>query len=504
MWIRLTVAEVRAVAHYLGVLTIGLGLAMTAPLIVAMLYGEWDPALDYLLGIALAVAVGATLMLADVSGPPISHRQAFLITPLAWVIGSAIGAVPLALSGHYAGYLDAAFESVSGFTTSGLTLVQDLDHMAYAHNMWRHLMHLIGGQGIIVAAVSLAIGLRRGGAFSLYLAEGRNERILPNVVHTARFIWVVTAVWVGLGTVMLTALNAWNGMALDRAGLHAFWITVAAYDTGGFAPQSQNAMYYHSPLFETMTMFLMLAGTLNFNLHADLWRGDFKEILENIEARTLLGNMLVLAAFAGAGAAMSGLYGTDSEILRKGLYHIVSANSGTGHQTLYPARWHDLGSVAFFSVILAMAFGGMVSSTAGGIKSLRIGLIIKSIVLEVRRMLSPESAVVRTTFHHLIDRPLTSQLASSALMVFVLYIVTYLTGGLAGAAYGYPLDAALFEAVSATANVGLSSGITSPGMPTGLKLLYMFMMWAGRLEFLTLLSLIFAALLSVVPRRVLR
>ncbi len=504
MWIPLTLREVRAITHYLGVLTIGLGFAMSVPLVTAALFGEWNPALDYLVGIAVACALGTLLMLADVTRPAISHRQAFLISPLAWLIASAVAAVPLALSGNYAGYLDAAFETVSGLTTSGLTLVQDLDHMAHSHNMWRHLTHLIGGQGIIVAAVSLAVGLKGGGAFSLYLAEGRDERILPNVVHSARFIWVVTAIWVLVGTVVLGVANLVQGMAFSRAGLHAFWITVAAYDTGGFAPQSLSTMYYRSGVFELLTVFLMLAGAMNFNLHADLWRGDYREIFKNIEARTLFGNMAVLAGFAGAGLAATHFYSANSELLRKGLYHIISANTGTGHQTLYAGQWKDLGSVAFFAVILAMAFGGMVSSTAGGIKSLRVGVILKSILLEVRRMLSPDSAAVRTSFHHLTDRELTPQLVSTALTVFVIYIATYLAGGLIGAAYGYNLDAALFESISATANVGLSTGITSPTMPTGLKVTYMVLMWAGRLEFFTLMALGFAIVISLRPKRIVR
>lgn len=500
MWIRLSAREIRGIAHYLGILIAGLGLAMLVPALTAVIWREWNPALDYLMSSAFTLALGITLMLADASQPTITRRQAFLISPLVWLSASCLAAIPLAFSGHYGGYLDALFETVSGFTTSGLTLTQDLDHMAHAHNMWRHLTHLIGGQGIIVAAVSLAIGLK-GGAFSLYLAEGRDERILPNVVHTARFIWIVTAIWVTVGTVGLGVVNALRGMALDRSFLHAFWITIAAYDTGGFAPQSQNALYYHSGVFELATLFLMLAGTLNFNLHADLWRGDRKEILQNLEARTLGMNMLILASFAGLGLAATSLYSSNIELVRKGLYHVISANSGTGHQTVYPSQWADMGPLLFFAVLLAMAFGGMVSSTAGGIKALRVGIVLKTVVMEVRRLLSPDSAVVRSTIHHITERPLSAQLVSASLMVFVLYLVTYLTGGVVGTLYGYPMEQALFESISAAANVGLSAGITSPAMPTGLKIVYMIEMWAGRLEFLALLALLFAFVISLAPKR---
>ena len=176
--------------------------------------------------------------------------------------------------------------------------------MAYSHNMWRHLTHLIGGQGIVVAALSLAVGLR-GGAFSLYLAEGRDERILPNVVYTTRFIWFVTAVYVGIGTLALWGVNTYLGMAPGRGVLHAFWISVAAYDTGGFGPQSMNAMYYHSYLFEIVSVFLMIAGTMNFNLHAQVWRGDRTELWRNIETRVLAINILILSTLAALGLAAS-------------------------------------------------------------------------------------------------------------------------------------------------------------------------------------------------------
>lgn len=500
MWIPLSGQEARGIAHYVGVLMVGLGILLVVPFLTAVLWREWDPAFDYLIAVAVAVCLGALLMHADTTRPAITPRQAFLIAPTVWLTASFVGAIPLALSGHYGSYLAALFETVSGFTTSGLTLTRDVDHLAYAHNMWRHLTHLIGGQGIIVAALSFALGLK-GGAFSLYLAEGRDERILPNVVHTARFIWIVTGAWVVAGTVVLGAVNLWLGMAPDRSLLHAFWITAAAYDTGGFAPQSQNAMYYHSMLFESVSLFLMLAGMLNFNLHAELWRGDRKEIFQNLEARTLFGNFAILAVLAGVGLGATRLYSTNTELLRKGIYHIVSAHSGTGHQAIYANQWQDMSPLFFFSIILAMAFGGMVSSTAGGIKALRIGVILKAAKLEVRRLLSPPSAVVRGSFHHIVKRSVTPQLVSTALMVFVLYLFTYISGGVIGTLYGYGVADSLFESISAAANVGLSTGITSPAMPTGLKITYMVEMWAGRFEFFTLAALFFAIAISLKPKR---
>ncbi len=496
MWVRFHLEDARTIAHYLGLLVLGVALTMVVPLITALLLREWDPALDFAFSIGIAVAVGSAMMLAEPRSSGIVRRQALLIAALGWLVASAVGALPLALSDNYLSYLDAAFDVVSGFTTSGLTVVVDLDHMAYSHNMWRHLTHLIGGQGIVVAALSLAVGLKSG-AFSLYVAEGRDEQILPNVLHTTRFIWFVTAIFVAAGTAALSVVNLVAGMSVVRSTLHAFWMTIAAYDTGGFAPQSMNALYYHNRTFEFITVLLMLAGTLNFNLHAYVWRGDLGEMRRNLETKTLALNMLILSVFASVGLAAAGIVKGASGIAFKGVFHVISAHSGTGHQTVYTTQWHSFGGAAFVAVILAMAAGGSVSSTAGGIKAFRLGIIVKSVITAVRRALSPDSAVVRGRYHHIGDRMLTPEVSASAMVLFILYAVTYISGGVIGAAYGYDAGAAMFESVSAAANVGLSAGVTSASMPNGLKLMYMIQMWAGRLEFIAVLALVFGIVTSL-------
>lgn len=504
MWVKMRYTDLQVVAHYIGLFVFGIGIAMLIPLITALLLQEWGPALDYVLGIGVALLVGALLRLTLRHEPRVTRSQALVVTALGWLTVSLVAAVPLSVSGNYGSYLDALFDSVSGFTTSGLTVVSDLDHMAYSHNMWRHLTHLVGGQGIVVAALALSFALR-GGAFSLYAAEGRDERILPNVLHTTRFIWFVTAVYVGIGTLALFGVGLWLGMDPVRSSLHAFWMAVAAYDTGGFAPQSMNLLYYHSGAYELVLVFIMLAGTMNFNLHAQVWRGDHTEIWRNIETRTLAVNIAALSLLAALGMAVGKYYPHGIEILRKGVFHILSAHSGTGHQTLYPNQWTtEYGGAALAAVILAMAAGGAVSSTAGGIKALRIGVIAKSVLQQVKQAVSPQSAVIRIRYHHLGEKLLTPEVTASAAMVTLLYVVTYITGGLIGTAYGYDLTTAMFESVSAAANVGLSAGITGPGMPIGLKLLYISQMWIGRLEFLAVLVLLVQVILSVTPAKVRR
>lgn len=502
MWVTLNRGNIRAILHYTGMLVLAVAGAMVVPFIVAVISGEWDPALDYVLGAGVTSLVGALLVRLAPRGTPINRRDALLITALAWLAASLTAAVPLAFSGHFGSYLDATFEAMSGFTTSGLILVQDLDHLANAHNVWRHLTHLIGGQGIVVAALSIAIGMRGGGAMSLYHAEGRDEKIMPNVMHTARFIWLVTAVYVVLGIVSLTVVNLGAGMGFGRSVLHAFCNTAACWDTGGFGPQSQNSLYYHSPWFEIVTVMLMIAGTMNFNLHAHIWRGERRELLKNIEARTIAINTLILSMLMGLGLAATTLYSGPGEIIRKGIYHLFSASSGTGQQSLYPAQWtHGFGGLGFVAILLAMAFGGMASSTAGGIKMFRIGVTVKGLLWRVRQSIAPQSAMVNESIHQFTKVPLTAELFSNVLLIFLLYIVTYITGGVIGMMYGYPPAEAIFESISAAANVGLSTGITTPAMPTGLKIVYIVEMWAGRLEFVALFAIVASVIASVRDRR---
>ncbi|MBS3956854.1 MAG: TrkH family potassium uptake protein [Clostridiales bacterium] len=489
MWIRLGSSDQRLIVHYVGVLVIGIGLAMSVPLVTGIVWGEWAAVTDYLLGMGVTCTIGALMMNVETRPDRLRQTHALIITALGWLVASMVAAIPLALSGNYLSYIDALFDAMSGLTTSGLTVAQDLDHMAHAHNMWRHLTHLIGGQGIVVAALSLSVGLRSGG-FSLYLAEGRDERILPNVIHTVRFIWFVTATYIALGTLALLAVTTYLGMDPGRAVLHSFWAAVATYDTGGFGPQSMNAMYYHNFLFETVTIFLMIAGSLNFNLHAQVWRGDRRELWQSIEVRVLASSVAALSAVTAIGFATTHTLEAPFAAIRKGVYHVFSAHSGAGHQTLYGSQWlADVGGAGFAAILIAMAAGGAVSSTAGGIKALRLGVIGKALLQQVREALAPQSAVMRARYHHLGERLLTPETVSASAMVFIMYMITYVTGAVIGANYGYDLGEAAFESISATANVGLSTGITSAAMPTGLKLTYMAQMWAGRLEFLAVLVL---------------
>ncbi len=166
MWQRLSFYDLRVIGHYLGALVLIATVGLAAPLIVALFFGEWAAAARYLFAAGVFLIAGSALRFLRIQPGRLSRQQAFAVTGLAWLVLALFGAIPLATSGHYANYLDALFESVSGFTTTGASIVRDLDHLSYADNMWRFMMHLMGGIGLVV--VGLSFGLFGKGGASLF------------------------------------------------------------------------------------------------------------------------------------------------------------------------------------------------------------------------------------------------------------------------------------------------------------------------------------------------
>jgi trk system potassium uptake protein TrkH len=234
--------DIKNIGYYLGKIIISLGLVMLVPVIIGLATGEINPTLDFLMSVEIALAFGLILTKLCFTDQDLTWMQGMIVVSLSWLAATLFGALPLYLSGHWASYLDACFDAMSGFATTGLALVQDLDHLSLTHNLWRHLIMFIGGQGIVIVALSLFV---RGfsGAFKMYVGEARDERILPNVVHTARFIWLVSIVYLVLGTLALGIVGILNGMQSVNAFFHGACVFMAAFDTGGFAPQSQNILY---------------------------------------------------------------------------------------------------------------------------------------------------------------------------------------------------------------------------------------------------------------------
>lgn len=490
MILRPRLEDVKTIGYYLGKVIIGLGLAMCIPLILGLAWGEINPFLDFLIGSEIALTFGILLVTACATEKDLTWMQGMIVVSLSWLVAMFLGAIPLYLSGHWKGFLDACFDSMSGFATTGLALVQDLDHLSRAHNLWRHLIMFIGGQGIVVVALSFFI---KGfsGAFRMYVGEAREERILPNVIHTSRFIWLVSLVYLALGTLALGIAGIAGGMSATNAFFHGACIFMAAFDTGGFSPQSQSILYYHSVAFEIITVVIMILGAINFKLHYHVWTGNRKEMFRNIETVTLFITSMVTFLITCTGLIQARVYPGAFVLFRKGFYQLISGHTGTGFQTVYAPQFvGEWNALALAGVVCAMALGGAVCSTTGAIKMLRLGVIVKAFVQDIKRIILPERAIVVKKFHHIKDVFLEDTHVRPALMITLAYLLLYGFGALVGMFFGHPFLESLFESTSASANVGLSCGITHAGMPAALKITYIWQMWAGRLEFFSVFTLV--------------
>ncbi len=489
MILRPTSEDYKIIFHYLGRITIGLGLLMIIPLAVAVGYSELEPVIDYLLSISITLFLGALLAGICRTDRDLAAGHAMCVAALSWLVAMAISAIPLFLSGHFNSYLDSCFETMSGYATTGLSLANDLDGMAHAHNLWRHLTMFVGGQGIVVIALTF---LFKGtaGAFRIYTGEARDEKILPNVIHTARFIWLVSIIYMILGTTALSISAILGGLSPNKAIFDSVCVFMAAWDTGGFTPQSQNVLFYHNFAFEIISVVIMILGSMNFALHYVVWSGNRREIRKNIEMTTFLVSMVVTLSITIWGFFGRDPYGGIFPFFRKVFFQLISGHTGTGYSTIYPAQFvNEWGPLAMLGVTMAMAIGGSMCSTTGAIKVLRLGIIYKALRQDIKKILMPESAVVMSKFHHIKDVILEDRHVRISAIILLSYLSLYLIGALITMLYGYSFSEAAFESVSAAANVGLSCGITKPSMPMVLKITYMIQMWAGRLEFMAIFAL---------------
>lgn len=490
MILKPTLEDIKIIGFYLGRVIIGLGLTMIIPIIVGFMFAEVNPIFDFFIGIGITLICGMSLMKLCYTKKDLNWMQGMAVVSLSWLVAAILGAIPLYLSGHWKSFLDACFDSMSGFATTGLTLVQDLDHLSYTHNIWRHLIMFVGGQGIVIVALTVFFkGI--SGALKMYVGEAREERVLPNIINTARFIWLVSIVYLILGTAALAIIAILDGLSIANAFFHGVCIFIAAFDTGGFTPQSQNILYYHSAAFEIVTIVIMILGALNFKLHYHLWTGNKREIYKNIETVTLFITIMLTFFVVVVGLNRFGTYPQVSALFRKGFYQLISAHTGTGYQTIYARQFiNEWGGFALLGIISAMSLGGAVCSTTGAIKILRVGIISKALIQDIKRIIMPEKAIVVQKFHHVKEVFLDDKLVRSALTITLAYFVLYGVGTVAGIWLGYPFLYSLFESTSAAANVGLSCGITDVHMPAVLKIIYILQMWVGRLEFMSVFTLL--------------
>lgn len=484
------IRDLKSVLYYSSRILFAFAFVLVIPLITAAIFSEWNMFFSFLFSFSLTFLIASLAYIFFRTDKELSWLSGMLVVVVTWAIVNFISAIPCYQSGFYSTFIDGFFDSMSGYTTTGLSVIQDLDHAPNSLHMWRHLMQYVGGQGIVVLAlIFLARSLR--GAVKSYVGEAREERLWPNIKSTAVHIWRIANIYLALGTVMLSLILVLKGVQPVKAFLHGLWITMSGWATGGFAPSTLSILAYHSEVFEYAVALVMFLGSMNFAVHFAVWKGRAEELFKNIELRTFIVYYLISFLVVLGGLMKFSPYSMTSSEARFSFFQVASAVTGTGYSNVLPQVltkiWND---IAIFGVCLAMALGASACSTAGGIKAIRVALGVKGLSHEVKRIIHPESSIIYTYYHHIRKQAITDNQVKMAMLITIAYICTYLTGAVVGSFYGYPFLLSLYESVSATANVGLSAGITGPSMPLALKIVYIVQMWLGRLEFTALFALI--------------
>jgi len=403
-------------------------------------------------------------------GKTLSIREGGVIVLISWSIVIIVSAFPfMALMNM--DFSKAVFESMSGWTTTGLSVL-DFDRAPRLILYWRSMMQLAGGAGLAIIMMSAIVGPTGVGISS---AEGRGDQLVPHVRQSARLVIMIYLIYAGAGVLAYHLA----GMSLFDAINHSFTVV----STGGFSTRAESIGYWDSLAIETVSLPLMLLGNLSFLTAWYLWRGKLRTVTRNGEVR-LMAMLIPLSACIVLIFTCRGLYPLLSKSVRVAVFETVSCLTTTGFQTVSYADWNDTG---IFVLIVLMLIGGGTCSTAGGIKQFRIYLLWRLFVWEIKRLLSPDAAVMECPVWEGDRKSFVDDARVRQVCAFIfMYLTTYILGTLVLCICGYTLKESLFEFASALGTVGTSVGVTSAEMPNlGLwaETLGMFL---GRLEFMVI------------------
>jgi trk system potassium uptake protein TrkH len=445
-------ASYKALGRVLGFLLILLGGVHLVPLILLLPYpNESRVATSFLIPAGASLVTGLLLVaLFRRSSPSIlTLRYGVLVTFLAWTCACLLSSFPFHLQGM--SFRNALFESVSGWSTTGLTVV-DVEEASHLLLFWRSFLQLLGGAGLILVMASALAG---PWATGLYQAEGHGDPLLPHMGRTAR---TIMGIYLGY-TVLGIGAFVIAGMSFFEALNHG----MTSLATGGFSTRSGSLGDFNSRAVEGVAVALMFLGQLNFMVHFLLLRGKWKSALRHGELRVFAASLLVGIPVIYFGAAQP-LWG-DGLGFRRALFQGVSALTGTGFSIAPDHLWTSVGA--------AILTGFM-----------RVYLVFKSVVWQIRRFFLPRSAVFQHRIWRGEERVVLDDAHLRGVATYVvLYLLAWSGGSLVLMWHGFGMQESLFEFASALGGVGLSVGITGPGAPSGILWAEMVGMFLGRLEF---------------------
>ncbi len=471
--------NIRSTLRTIGFILVFLASSMLLSVIIALIYDEGD-----WLGILLAALTTAVAGIAGIflnrQQRDLNLKEGFAVVTFGWLAISLFGMLPFLFTGAIPSITDAFFESASGFTTTGASILTDIESIPHGVLFWRSFTHWIGGMGIIVFSIAILPYLGVGG-MQMFKAESPGptaDKLSPRIRRTAEILWVVyvfiTAVEVGL--LMLGGMDWFDSIC------HAFG-TMA---TGGFSTKNDSIAHYDSAYIQwVITIFMYIAG-VSFSLHYFALRGNVKRYWESVEFRffstVMFVSIIILAIFqlvAGTGV---------EESIRNAAFVTMSIGTTTGFSTANFELWHVFTQ---FILVGLMFMGGMAGSTGGGVKAVRVMILLQQARIEIRKLIHPNTVyVVR-----LGRKALPQNVVQNVLAFFLLYILLLGFGSLIMALLGLDHVSAITSTVACLSNIGPGLGDVGPTdnyafIPAVGKWVLSFLMIVGRLEFFTVLVLL--------------
>lgn len=468
-----------AVFRVIGVLLVLEAIFMLPACGISLYYGELAYKL-FLDAILFCLVIGFLCIRIHVKEGAIRIREGLAVVALGWVVFSIAGAFPLVWSNSVPSMTDAFFEAVSGFTTTGATVIGNVEALPKGILFWRSFTHWIGGMGILVFTVAIlpAVGI---GGFQMFRAEApgpTTDRITPRINDTARILYTTYIIMTLVEIVLL--MNA--GMNFFDASIHTF----GTVGTGGFSSKNASIGYYDNPAIHWIIGVFMVLASCNFSLYYALFRGKWRDVLKDQELRFYLGVILAATVLIGLSIHPSG--GAVGKTLRDSFFQVATIISTTGYATVDFDQWPSFAKMVLFGL---MFIGGCAGSTGGGIKGIRILLLMKLVRAEIVRMIHPRAVInIR-----ILRRTVPVTVMSTTTAFFFVYMLLFAFGALLVSFEGVDMLSALSASAACIGNIGPGFGAVGPMVNYSqftdvTKMGLSALMLLGRLEIFTVLAVL--------------
>jgi trk system potassium uptake protein TrkH len=472
----------RYILNIIGILTFFFGLTMVIPLLVGLYYRDQSviPLLKSM-GITAIAGIGLYFIFRSEKAEVISQREGMAIVAVGWTAVGLFGALPFYFGNGFHGFVDAVFESVSGFTTTGASILTNIEAVSKGLLFWRSFIQWLGGMGIIVLSVAILPFIGVGG-MQLYKAEVPSpvpDKLKPRIRDTAMVLWKVYAL-ISLAQALLLMVG---GMDLYDALCHTF----TTMPTGGFSTKNASIAHYDSVYFDCVFIFFMLMAGINFSLHYQLLRGKPLIFWKDSECRFFLATVLLLTVVVSLDVYGS-VYETIGAALRYGAFQVVSIITTTGYATADYERWPAMSQLI---LLLCMFFGASAGSTGGGMKCLRIMLCFKYCYRELFSLIHPHAV----TQVKISGKTVPDDVLRSVVGFLALYVGLFALSAVVLAGMGVDFITSFAAVAASIGNIGPGFGMVGPvdnyaQIPLLGKWLLIWCMLLGRLEIFTVIILI--------------